>query len=146
MHAPPKVLAKQWLQAYQFAPAFVAPLILLGMGSNAWLAYLTAEPAYAVAAGLNAVIVPYTAVYMERGVNGAGKWKVKEILRREGEGVLLKDGMGTEADTASEEWKRWAEGVEMKTIVERWAWTNMWRYVITGIAVGVSAGVTIFGS
>jgi hypothetical protein len=27
----------------------------------------------------------------------------------------------------------------MKTIVEEWARANMWRYVVTGVAVGVSA-------
>jgi hypothetical protein len=35
--------------------------------------------------------------------------------------------------------------VDMKTIVERWAWTNAWRYVITGVAVVVSAGAMVFG-
>jgi hypothetical protein len=101
---------------------------------------------YAVAALANASIIVYTAVYMERGVNGAGKWKVREMLRGEaGEEFVLKEGTGTGADTASERWKRWAEEVDMKTIVERWAWTNAWRYVITGVAVVVSAGAMVFG-
>jgi hypothetical protein len=72
-------------------------------------------------------------------LRGEGREKIDD-------GFVLKGGTGTGADTASEGWKRWAEGVEMKTIVERWAWTNMWRYVITGVAVGVSAGASIFRS
>ncbi|KAF1944498.1 hypothetical protein EJ02DRAFT_398225 [Clathrospora elynae] len=147
-HAPPKLLAKQWLQAYQFAPVFVAPLILLGASSNALLAYLSinsqsrAASLYAVAALANASIIPYTLLYMERSVNGAGKWKAQELLREEG--VRLKEvGQGTDKDTASDAAKRWAEKVSMKTIAETWAKTNAWRYVITGVAVMVTATATI---
>jgi hypothetical protein len=142
-HAPTKVLAKQWLQAYQFAPIFVAPLILSGGLSNAFLVYLTGQKLYALAALLVASIIPYTALYMEPGVNGAGKWKVHILLRDEDDGFRLKQGGGTKADTAKEGWKKWAEEVEMKEIVEFWAWTNMWRYVVTGIAVVVSGVATV---
>jgi hypothetical protein len=151
-HAPPKLLAKQWLQAYQFAPIFVAPLILSGASSNALLTYLShgsssyssATLMYAVAALANASIIPYTALYMEPGVNGAGKWKAQEILRDEG--VVLKEtGQGTNRDTASETTKRWAEKVEMKAIAETWARTNAWRYVIAAMATLVSATATVMG-
>lgn len=142
-HAPTKVLAKQWLQAYQFAPVFVAPLIISGALSNAFLAYLTGNRWYVAAAILNGSIIPYTALYMEPGINGAGKWKVQELLRDEDGGFRLKNGNGTKGDTAREGWKRWAETVDMKEIVELWAWTNMWRYVITGMAVVVSGGATV---
>lgn len=148
-HAPPKLLAKQWLQAYQFAPAFVAPLILLGTSSNALLAYLTSglpshtSPLYTVAAILIASIIPYTALYMESGVNGAGKWKAQELLR--GEFELKGAGQGTYKDTARASWKRWAERVDMKTIAELWAKTNTWRYVITGVATLISAIATVTG-
>ncbi|KAJ4313094.1 hypothetical protein N0V94_007128 [Neodidymelliopsis sp. IMI 364377] len=141
-HAPPKLLAKQWLQAYQFAPVFVAPLVLLGASSNALLAYLTtgsssrASSLYTVAAVAIASIVPYTALYMEPGVNGAGKWKAQELLR--GEFELKGAGQGTDKDTANASAKRWAENVDMKTIAETWAKTNAWRYVITGIATVVN--------
>ncbi|KAF1927391.1 uncharacterized protein M421DRAFT_28725, partial [Didymella exigua CBS 183.55] len=146
-HAPPKLLAKQWLQAYQFGPAFVAPLILLGTSSNALLAYMTNDSKshtshlYAVASTLTASIIPYTALYMEPGVNGAGKWKVQELLR--GEFELKGVGQGTDKDTARASWKSWAEKVDMKTIVELWARTNAWRYVITGTATLVSATATV---
>jgi hypothetical protein len=147
-HAPPKLLAKQWLQAYEFAPVFVAPLILLGVSSNALLAFLSrASPSlapslYVAAALASASIIPYTALYMEPGVNGAGKWKVQELLRDEG--FRLKgEGQGTDKDTASDAAKRWAEKVDMKTIVQTWATTNAWRYVITVVATIVSATATI---
>ena len=103
-HAPPKLLAKQWLQAYQFAPVFVAPLILLGASSNALLAYFAADSPsyasflYAAAAFAIASIIPYTALYMEPGVNGAGKWKAQELLRDEFK--LNGKGQGTDKDTA----------------------------------------------
>jgi hypothetical protein len=147
-HAPPKLLAKQWLQAYQFAPVFVAPLILLGVSSNALLAYLTrpssslALSLYAAAALANASIIPYTALYMEPGVNGAGKWKVQELLRDEGY-KLQGEGQGTDKDTASGAAKRWAEKVDMKTIAQTWARINAWRYVVTAIATVISATATV---
>jgi hypothetical protein len=133
-HASPKLLARQWLQAYQFAPVFVAPLILLGASSNAILAYLASEssrtPAlYVISAILNASIIPYTALYMEPGVNGAGKWKAQELLRDDGF-TLNGSGAGTDK-------------VDMKTIAETWARTNAWRYVITGIALAISTSATM---
>lgn len=146
-HTPPKLLAKQWLQAYQFAPAFVAPLVILGTSSNAMLAYLTygalsrASALYATAAVLTASIVPYTALYMEPGVNGAGKWKAQELLR--GDFELQGVGHGTNNDTARLSWKSWAETVDMKAIAGLWAKTNAWRYVITGVATMISVSATV---
>lgn len=141
-HASPKLLARQWLQAYQFAPVFVAPLIVLGATSNAALAYLNADltitsSLYIAAVVLNASIIPYTALYMERGVNGAGKWKAQLLLREDGF-TLNGNGTGTNKDTASTMSRRWAEKVDMKTIAETWAKTNAWRYVITGVALMLS--------
>jgi hypothetical protein len=145
-HAPPKLLARQWLQAYQFAPAFVAPLVIAGASSNALLAYFTtillSRTLYMVAALANASIIPYTALYMEPGVNGAGKWKAQDLLRDEGFG-LKGTGQGTDKDTASAATKRWAEAVDMKTIAETWAKTNAWRYVITAFATVISATATV---
>jgi hypothetical protein len=144
-HAPPKILAKQWLQAYQFAPVFVAPLIIAGTLSNALLAFFTGQESYWAAALMIGSVIPYTAVYMEPGINGAGKWKCQELLKNDdgGSGFRLLEGNGTKADTAREGWKRWAEKVEMKEIVEVWAWTNGCRYVLTGIAVVVSGVATV---
>ncbi|KAF2026272.1 hypothetical protein EK21DRAFT_103346 [Setomelanomma holmii] len=137
-HAPSKILAKQWLQAYQFAPVFVAPLILLGASSNAILAYLVPKssrrfPLYAAATVLNAIIIPYTALYMEPGINGAGKWKAQKLLRDEGF-TLNGRGAGTDKDTARESAKEWADKVDIKTIAETRARTNAWRYLITAVS------------
>ncbi|KAH7094267.1 hypothetical protein FB567DRAFT_585653 [Paraphoma chrysanthemicola] len=146
-HASPKLLARQWLQAYQFAPVFVAPLIILGASSNAVLAYVNVNSTrtsylYGAAALLNTSIIPYTALYMEPGVNGAGKWKAQQLLREDGL-TLNGRGAGTDKDTASETSKQWAEKVDMKTIAETWARTNAWRYVITGIALVLSTVANI---
>ncbi|EDU40248.1 repeatdomain containing protein [Pyrenophora tritici-repentis] len=151
-HAPPKLLAKQWFQAYEFAPAYVGPMILLGASSNALLACFTsssssiiAKGLYIVAAGAMASVVPYTMLYMESGVNGAGKCKVQELLREEG--FLLKakgKGKVTDWDSASERARRWAETVDMKVIVQTWARTNAWRYIISGVATVLSAAATVF--
>ncbi|KAJ8112887.1 hypothetical protein OPT61_g4855 [Boeremia exigua] len=146
-HAPPKLLAKQWLQAYQFAPFFVAPLVLLGASSNGLLAYLSAglpshaSTLYSTAAVAIFSIIPYTALYMEPGINGAGKWKAQELLR--GEFELKGRGQGTDKDTARASWKKWTADVDMKTIAELWVKTNTWRYVVTGIATVISAAATI---
>ncbi|KAL6712283.1 hypothetical protein ACN47E_000160 [Coniothyrium glycines] len=147
-HAPPKLLAKQWLQAYQFAPVFVAPLILTGTIANAAMAYLTrsarsrVQVLYAAAALATATIIPYTALYMEPGVNGAGKWKVQELLSDEGF-ELQQSGQGTDTDTANQKAKHWADSVDMKTIVQSWASINSWRYVITAVATLLSAIATV---
>lgn len=149
-HAPPKLLARQWLQAYQFAPVYVAPLILLGLASNTLLAIMSPSYnyLYAVAALLNASVIAYTALYMEPGVNGAGKWKVREMLRGEdrvGKKEWVVGRQGTGKDTAREEWKRWAESVDMCVIVECWGRANAVRYVVAGVAVGLSAMATVGG-
>ena len=122
-----------------------------GASSNVLLGYLSrgssssATFLYVIAALANVSIIPYTALYMEPGVNGAGKWKAQEMLRDEG--FSLKGiGQGTDKDTASEGAKRWAGKVDMKTIAETWARTNAWRYVITAVATVVSATATIMRS
>ena len=141
--APSKLLANQWLQAYQFAPVFVASLVVSGASSNALLAYLSTGLSshvsllYATAGVTIVSIVPYTVLYMEPGVNGAGKWKVQELLR--GEFELKGEGQGTDKDTARVSWKRWAESVDMATIAQLWVQTNAWRYVIASIATVISA-------
>jgi len=147
MHAPPKLLAKQWLQAYQFTLVFVAPFIVLSASSNALLVFYSNGPApramwlYVVAALANASIIPYTALYMEPGINGAGKWKVQELLRDEGF-ELKEAGQGTHKDTARES----AATVDMKTIAGTWVSTNAWRYVITRLATVISAAAMMIRS
>jgi hypothetical protein len=144
-------MARQWLQAYQIAPIYVAPLIILGASSNAALAYFVAgtsrsQTIYALAAVAIASIIPYTALYMEPGVNGAGKWKAQELLREDGFKLQGSGKTGTNKATARESAKQWAQKVDMQTIAETWARTNAWRYVITGLATVASAVATILAT
>ncbi len=78
---------------------------------------------------------------MESGINGSAKWKVQEILGKD-EIVFQGMGPGTEKDSATEKSKRWAENTEMKSIAEMWAFINVWRYVLTGVGVVISATAT----
>jgi hypothetical protein len=143
-HAPPKVLAKQWLQSYQYGPQFVPPLIIGGIISNAVLAYYTVYPKarlfYILAAAGIASIRPYTRLYMEPGINGAAKWKAQSLLKDEG--VMMEDGLGVTNNSATLETRKWADGVEMKEIVRRWGEINDWRWVIVGIAALTSGIAT----
>jgi hypothetical protein len=140
-----KLLAKQWYHAYALGPHFVPPLILSGTLSNFLLAYTAKTAVYRASHTLAALcvasIIPITLVYMESGVNGAGKWKAASLLRDEG--FELEDTgrriPGVALQSASEAAKSWAEGVEMRTIVLTWMRLNMWRCWITGVAVGASA-------
>src|SRR4051812_2579077 len=144
-HASPKILARQWLQAYQYAANFVPPLIISGTISNALLAYFSRSRGlrilYGTAAILTWSIMPVTLLYFEPNINGAGKWKVQKIL--ENEGYNMKENNGPLPSpfvhTAKPEARRWAENVEMKIIAKKWAELNAWRHVATAAAVILSA-------
>ncbi|KAF2106489.1 hypothetical protein BDV96DRAFT_617349 [Lophiotrema nucula] len=143
-HAPERLLAKQWLQAYQYAATFVPPLILSGTLSNAYLAYTTPSSKlrilYASAAVLVWSIIPVTLLGFEPYVNGAGKWKVQQLLKDEGYYMPEKQGVmpSVYVHTAKPEARRWAEGVEMRDIARLWARLNAWRYRATALAVVLS--------
>lgn len=147
-HAPPKILAKQWLQAYQQGPTFVPPLIISGAISNALLAYLantwSSKIFYTFAAVLVWSILPVTLLYFEPGINGAGKWKVQQILRDEGFVLRENEGLFPYVDrhTGTPQARMWAESVEMKEIALEWARLNAQRYVVSGIAVVLSIVAT----
>jgi hypothetical protein len=144
-HAPEKLLAKQWLQAYQYASTFVPPLVISGTLSNAYLVYnaptISAKSLYSAAALLVFSIIPWTLFVFEPGVNGAGKWKVQQLLRDEGYHMPTQKGLlpSPEVHTATLESRRWAESVTMKFIAETWAQRNKWRYIATGCAMTLSA-------
>lgn len=147
-HAPPKLLAKEWFQAYQYGPKFVRPLILSSTISNALLAYYATDKRsnilYMVAAISSIAIMPLTLLYMEQGINGAAKWKVQELLRDEG--FQLKEKMwvipGVDRQTASESTRRWAEKTDMREIVTIWGQINKWRWVMAAIGIAASAHAT----
>jgi hypothetical protein len=144
-HAPPKLLAKQWLQAYQYAATFVPPLIMSGTVSNALLAYFASSRsiklAYVTTALMTWSIIPVTLLYFEPNVNGAGKWKVQQILKDEGYKMIEQEGIMPSpfVHTAKPEARRWAESVEMKEIATKWARLNSWRFVVTALATVISA-------
>lgn len=144
-HAPPKLLAKQWLQAYQYAATFVPPLIISGTISNALLAYFSNSwsltSIYGTAAIATWSIIPVTLLYFEPNVNGAGKWKVQQILKDEGYKLKEQEGIipSPFVHTAKPEARRWAEGVELKDIATQWARLNSWRFVVTAFATILSA-------
>ncbi|PSN70316.1 hypothetical protein BS50DRAFT_310217 [Corynespora cassiicola Philippines] len=148
-HAPPKLLAKQWLQAYQYAATFVPPLVISGTFSNAVLAYLTPSSTSKALHGLAAVLMwsvaPVTLFYFEPIINGAGKWKVQQILQDEGFRMKEQEGIMPSpfVHTAKPEARKWAEGVEMKDIARKWAEWNAWRCVATACALGFSAVATL---
>ncbi|OCK98186.1 uncharacterized protein K441DRAFT_655146 [Cenococcum geophilum 1.58] len=147
-HAPPKLLAKEWLQAYQYGPTFVRPLIISSTISNALLAYYTTDKLsnilYIVAAISSIAVMPLTLLYMEPGINGAAKWKVQELLRDEG--FQLKENTRVmprvDRQTARESTRRWAEKTDMREIVTIWGKVNRWRWVMTAIGIAASAHAT----
>ncbi|OCK81826.1 hypothetical protein K432DRAFT_350235 [Lepidopterella palustris CBS 459.81] len=146
-YAPPKLLAKQWLQAYQFGPKFVLPLILCGTLANAMLAYFDTNPSsriqYVVAAVTTISIMPMTLLYMEPGINGAAKCKVQQLLRDEGFEMQESTGMvRVDRHTAKEAWRKWAEKTDMKDIALMWSRINAWRWMITAVATVASASAT----
>jgi hypothetical protein len=147
-HAPEKLLAKQWLQAYQSGSTFVPPLIIAGTLSNTYLAYsaptLHTRLMYSAAAALIFSILPWTLFIFEPGVNGSGKWKVQKLLHDEGYDMPIQKGLlpTPKVHTATPAAKKWAEGVTMKFIAQTWAQHNKWRYIATGCAMSVSAIAT----
>ncbi|ORX98682.1 hypothetical protein BCR34DRAFT_146686 [Clohesyomyces aquaticus] len=151
-YAPEALLAKQWLQAYAYGPVFVPPLILSGTLCNVLLAYSSPTTSmkllYGLAAAFTWIIMPFTLLYMEPGVNGAGKWKVERLLVDEDgdKRYMMKENEGwlprVDRHTATGEARAWAEGVRMRDIVERWVVVNRWRFWVTALAMGVSAVAT----
>lgn len=147
-HAPEKLLAKQWLQAYQYASTYVPPLILSGTICNALLAYssptLGLKLLYGSAAALVWVIIPVTLFYFEPNVNGSGKWKAQKLLQEDGYYMREQKGRfpSPEVHTATPEARRWAEAVAMRDIVKKWARLNAGRFVVTAIAMLLSATAT----
>jgi hypothetical protein len=145
-HAPEKLLAKQWLQAYQYAATFVPPLILSGTLSNIFLAVYSptrlSNLSYVVAAILTFSIVPWTLFVFEPTINGAGKWKVQQLLHDEPgwENMPVQKGIlpSPEVHTATTESKHWAESKTMKHIASEWGRLNARRYMTTAFAMGLS--------
>lgn len=144
-----KIIAKQWLQAYQYGPRFVPPLVISGTICNAVLAYLSTSRAtralYIFAAAGTFSVMPITLLYMEPGINGAGKWKAQLLLR--GEGLVLEEQGnalgGVTKHNATQKMRSWAETVDMKDIVTKWSRINGLRWLITGVAAAASGMASV---
>jgi hypothetical protein len=84
---------------------------------------------------------------MEPGINGAGKWKAQSLLKDEG--VLMEEnGKGipdVRKHTATPEVRKWAEGKDMKNIVQKWSEINGWRWVIMSFATVASSAASNWG-
>jgi hypothetical protein len=81
---------------------------------------------------------------MEPGINGAGKWKAESLLRDEGLS-MEENGRGmpdVRKHTATPAARKWAEGKEMKDIVQRWSEINGWRWMITSVAAVASGAAS----
>lgn len=143
-------MAKQWLHGYQYGPLWVPPLVAPGTLANLYLAYLSQSSATQrnlyLMAGLGIFsILPITFFYMEPGINGACKWKVQTLLKDEG--FHMKDTSifypsahrqgGTQAS------RRWADKTAMKDLILFWRYVNNWRWVIAGVAAGLSGLATL---
>ncbi|KAK4100219.1 hypothetical protein N658DRAFT_428125 [Parathielavia hyrcaniae] len=152
----PKLLARQWLVLYQQGPVWVPPLVYTGLVSNLYLAFSSSSSCsssssssfttlHLAAAALTFSIIPITFLYLEPGINGACKWKVEMLLRKEEEeegGFRMppaKTLPSVVRHSASEASRKWAERADMADLVVAWARLNHARWV-----VGVVAGLVSF--
>ncbi len=116
--------------------------------SSSLSTHSSSERLYLLAAVLTLSVLPITFLYFEPGINGACKWKVEALLKededaefkllpdkREGKGV---GGLSVKRHTAREAAKRWAEETGMGELVGQWVWRNDGRWVLGGVASGVS--------
>ncbi|KAK4900471.1 hypothetical protein LTR49_027439 [Elasticomyces elasticus] len=133
-HAPnARTIAKEWLQGYQWGPAWVIPTIIPGAAANIYLAYLTRNDPfqcalYATSATLVLFIMPFTLGWMEPGVNGACKWKIQSLLKDEGYYMPPWNGISSaHRHSASEQSKKWSEEWTMKELVAHWKKFNDFR-------------------
>ena len=126
----------------------VPPLIAPGTLSNLYLALSTSDPArrscYIAAAASIFSILPITFFYMEPGINGAIKWKAQTLLKDEGfnlpETSIFMPSSVKHGSTQSS--RRWAEGTDMKRLIQVWQSVNNVRWVIAGVAAALSGYAT----
>lgn len=162
-HAPDqKTMAKQWYHGYKYGPIWVPPIVASGTLSNLYLAYFTAlntsssfstsTPStttrfrlYLLAALSIFSILPITFFYMEPGINGAAKWKVQCLLKDEGfsmpETKIWKPSSLKHGGT--QESRRWAERTSMRELIVFWRKVNNFRWVVGGVAAGLSGWATL---
>lgn len=118
--------------------------MISGTLSNAALAFFAGSFASRIAHVVAALsifsIIPYTILYMEPNINGAGKWKAQQILQEDGYKVE-ENGPGMPdvfKHTGTPSARQWAEKTNMKDIVSTWGQINSWRYWIAMVAAVAS--------
>ncbi len=146
-HAPPKIMARQWLQLYQRGPYWVVPSVISATIANLYLAW--SDPSrrniYAAGAALMWSILFITFLYFEPGINGACKWKVEILLASEGFKMPVFNGVPSSAQhSATLKTKLWAEKMSMKELVGIWAWRNHGRWIISLGAAVLSGYATLY--
>lgn len=81
---------------------------------------------------------------MEPGINGALKWKVQSLLKDEGmqlsETSVFLPSTNKHGSTMAS--RRWAERTELRELVLYWRYVNNVRWVLGGVAAGLSGYAT----
>lgn len=156
-HSDERVLAKQWLQAYQFGARYVRPLVQTTTACNAYLVYLAVSraptsgmketlvsagvPGYIAALFSLPLLMAYTLGVMEPGINGALKAKVEKLVGKE-EAGLKRDSVpvGEGRETATPATKEWSQTESLRSLIMQWKRCNDWRMVLAGLSAVVSMG------
>ncbi|KAI9657141.1 MAG: hypothetical protein M1821_003307 [Bathelium mastoideum] len=132
-----------------------------GTSSSSGAAWaLGAALAHTIAVLAFVALGPYTLKWMERGINGAAKWKAQQVLapswrdgaqgkEEERRWVMPEeetDGPSAHTHTAREPWRAWAEGVSMREIVVTWGeWNAPRAWIGVGSMVASAIGLWMSG-
>lgn len=154
-HSEERVLAQQWLEAYQFGARYVRRLMQAIVYCNVYLAARavglarrsepktplanTAMPGHLAAMLVFMSIMAYTLIVMEPGINGALKVKVETIMG-ENEVDLKHDNVpvGEERQTATSAWKERAQRESLRSLILVWKRCNDWRMAGAALSAAVS--------
>nr|OQO28328.1 hypothetical protein B0A51_05447 [Rachicladosporium sp. CCFEE 5018] len=139
LHTDDRTLALQWLSAYQFGARYVRPLAATSTLSSAYLLYsalgssdtdTTVKLSYLTGFLSLPMLLAYTLLVMEPGVNGALKHKVKLLV---GEKVKFhgRAKVGEEHETASKRSKKWAEKTGVRELLAVWKRDNDLRMAVS---------------
>ncbi|KAK6430538.1 hypothetical protein LTR95_013308 [Oleoguttula sp. CCFEE 5521] len=139
LHTDDRGLALQWLSAYQFGARYVRPLAVTSTLSSASLLFsaltstssdTTIQISYLIGFLSLPLLLAYTLLVMEPGVNGALKYKAKLLV---GKKVRFQGRakIGEEHETASEASKKWAEGTGVRDLLAVWKRDNDLRMVVS---------------
>jgi hypothetical protein len=149
-----KIMARQWLQGYQYGPLWVPPLVIPGTASNALLAISSAQGSvqrllYTLAALCIFSIMPITFFYMEPGRNGALKWKVQLLLMKDNDFKMMPETSvfmpSAHKHGSTQASRHWAEKEDVRDLILFWRKVNNCRWVLGGLAAMLSGYATFSG-